>query len=32
MFRKIVNITSISGTMGNAGQANYSSAKAGVTG
>jgi 3-oxoacyl-[acyl-carrier protein] reductase len=31
-FRKIVNITSISGTMGNAGQANYSSAKAGVTG
>ena len=32
MFRKIVNITSISGTMGNAGQANYSSGKAGVTG
>jgi 3-oxoacyl-[acyl-carrier protein] reductase len=31
-FRKIVNITSTSGTMGNAGQANYSSAKAGVTG
>jgi 3-oxoacyl-[acyl-carrier protein] reductase len=31
-FRKLVNITSISGTMGNAGQANYSSAKAGVTG
>jgi 3-oxoacyl-[acyl-carrier protein] reductase len=31
-FRKIVNISSISGTMGNAGQANYSSAKAGVTG
>jgi 3-oxoacyl-[acyl-carrier protein] reductase len=31
-FRKIVNITSISGTMGNAGQANYSAAKAGVTG
>jgi len=31
-FRKIVNVTSISGTMGNAGQANYSSAKAGVTG
>ena len=31
-FRKIVNITSISGTMGNSGQANYSSAKAGVTG
>ena len=32
VFRKIVNITSISGTMGNAGQANYSSGKAGVTG
>jgi 3-oxoacyl-[acyl-carrier protein] reductase len=32
VFRKIVNITSISGTMGNSGQANYSSAKAGVTG
>jgi 3-oxoacyl-[acyl-carrier protein] reductase len=32
VFRKVVNITSISGTMGNAGQANYSSAKAGVTG
>ncbi|MDX6638777.1 MAG: 3-oxoacyl-[acyl-carrier protein] reductase [Solirubrobacterales bacterium] len=32
VFRKLVNITSISGTMGNAGQANYSSAKAGVTG
>ena len=32
MFRKIVNITSISGTMGNAGQVNYSSGKAGVTG
>jgi 3-oxoacyl-[acyl-carrier protein] reductase len=32
LFRKIVNITSISGTMGNAGQANYSAAKAGVTG
>jgi len=31
-FRKIVNVTSISGTMGNSGQANYSSAKAGVTG
>ncbi len=31
-FRKILNVTSISGTMGNAGQANYSSAKAGVTG
>jgi 3-oxoacyl-[acyl-carrier protein] reductase len=32
VFRKIVNITSISGTMGNAGQANYSAAKSGVTG
>src|SRR5256885_6889399 len=32
VFRKVVNVTSISGTMGNAGQANYSSAKAGVTG
>src|SRR5205823_6431095 len=25
VFRKIVNVTSVSGTMGNAGQANYSS-------
>ena len=32
VFRKIVNISSISGTMGNAGQANYSVAKAGVVG
>jgi 3-oxoacyl-[acyl-carrier protein] reductase len=32
VFRKLVNVTSISGTMGNAGQANYSAAKAGVTG
>src|SRR5437763_6255821 len=32
VFRKVVNVTSISGTMGNAGQANYSSAKAAVTG
>ncbi len=32
VFRKVVNITSISGTMGNAGQANYSSGKAGVVG
>jgi 3-oxoacyl-[acyl-carrier protein] reductase len=32
VFRKIINISSISGTMGNAGQANYSAAKAGVTG
>ncbi len=31
-FRKIVNISSVSGTMGNAGQANYSSGKAAVTG
>src|SRR5918994_6250958 len=31
-FRKVINITSVSGTMGNAGQANYSSGKAGVTG
>jgi 3-oxoacyl-[acyl-carrier protein] reductase len=32
VFRKIVNVSSISGTMGNAGQANYSSAKAGLVG
>jgi 3-oxoacyl-[acyl-carrier protein] reductase len=32
VFRKIINITSISGSMGNAGQANYSSGKAGVIG
>lgn len=32
VYRKIVNISSVSGTMGNAGQANYSAAKAGVTG
>ena len=32
VFRKIVNVTSISGTMGNAGQANYSSGKAAVIG
>ena len=31
-FRKVVNISSVSGTMGNAGQANYSSGKAAVTG
>jgi 3-oxoacyl-[acyl-carrier protein] reductase len=31
-FRKIVNVSSISGTMGNAGQANYSSGKSGVVG
>jgi 3-oxoacyl-[acyl-carrier protein] reductase len=32
VFRKIVNVSSISGTMGNAGQANYASGKAAVTG
>ena len=32
VFRKIVNVTSISGTMGNAGQVNYSAGKAGVVG
>ena len=32
VFRKVVNITSISGTMGNAGQVNYSAGKAGVVG
>jgi len=32
VFRKIVNVTSISGTMGNAGQANYSSGKSAVVG
>src|SRR5829696_1234286 len=32
VFRKVVNVSSISGTMGNAGQANYSSGKAGVVG
>ncbi len=32
VFRKLINVSSISGTMGNAGQANYSSAKAGVVG
>ena len=32
VFRKIVNVSSISGTMGNAGQANYSAGKAGVIG
>jgi len=30
--RKVVNVSSISGTGGNVGQANYSAAKAGVTG
>ncbi|WP_210492075.1 SDR family NAD(P)-dependent oxidoreductase [Patulibacter sp. SYSU D01012] len=32
VFRKIVNVSSISGTLGNAGQANYSAGKAGVVG
>lgn len=32
VFRKVVNISSIAGTGGNAGQANYASAKAGVVG
>ena len=32
VFRKVVNISSTSGVMGNAGQANYSSGKAGVVG
>jgi 3-oxoacyl-[acyl-carrier protein] reductase len=32
VFRKVVNVSSISGTMGNAGQANYSAGKAAITG
>jgi 3-oxoacyl-[acyl-carrier protein] reductase len=32
VFRKIVNISSISGTMGNAGQANYAAGKSAVVG
>ncbi|MGH9970241.1 MAG: SDR family NAD(P)-dependent oxidoreductase [Pyrinomonadaceae bacterium] len=32
VFRKVVNISSISGVGGNVGQANYSAAKAGVNG
>jgi 3-oxoacyl-[acyl-carrier protein] reductase len=32
VFRKIVNVSSISGTMGNAGQANYASGKSAVVG
>lgn len=32
VFRKVVNISSVSGVMGNPGQANYSSAKAAING
>ena len=32
VFRKLINVSSVSGTMGNTGQANYAAAKAGVTG
>jgi 3-oxoacyl-[acyl-carrier protein] reductase len=32
VYRKIVNISSVSGTNGNPGQANYSTAKAGIIG
>jgi 3-oxoacyl-[acyl-carrier protein] reductase len=32
IFRKVVNVTSIAGTQGNLGQANYSAAKAGLVG
>jgi 3-oxoacyl-[acyl-carrier protein] reductase len=32
VFRKIVNVSSVTGTFGNAGQANYASGKAGVIG
>ncbi len=32
VFRKIVNVSSTTGTFGNAGQANYASGKAGVVG
>jgi 3-oxoacyl-[acyl-carrier protein] reductase len=32
VFRKIVNVSSTSGMMGNAGQANYSAGKAGIVG
>jgi 3-oxoacyl-[acyl-carrier protein] reductase len=32
VWRKVVNVTCVSGTMGNAGQANYSAAKAAVVG
>ena len=32
VFRKVVNVSSISGTMGNAGQSNYAAGKAGIVG
>jgi 3-oxoacyl-[acyl-carrier protein] reductase len=32
VFRKVVNVSSISGTFGNAGQANYAAGKAGLVG
>jgi 3-oxoacyl-[acyl-carrier protein] reductase len=32
VFRKIVNVSSVSGTMGNAGQANYSAGKSAIVG
>src|SRR3954462_13903017 len=32
VFRKVINVSSVSGTMGNAGQANYSSGKSAVVG
>ena len=32
VFRKVVNVSSTSGTMGNAGQANYSAGKAAIVG
>ena len=32
VFRKVVNVTSISGTKGNVGQVNYAAAKAGLVG
>jgi 3-oxoacyl-[acyl-carrier protein] reductase len=32
VFRKVVNVSSVSGTMGNAGQANYSAGKSAIVG